>query len=139
MDANACEVGDLAGRNGRLRNDQPWQTFEDPFLDLYGPYSPIGHSVLIHRGDSTGERFICANVEYNGVRVDTLRAAINNGPYQGEVILRRVEGMDDATIEVDIYRIDGMMVDNITHEWSLNIGQPDDVNGCGSISDSVSF
>ena len=58
-----CEVGDLSGKFGRLNPDSMTsEVYEDVFLPLYGVYSIVGRSVVIHRGD--GACWVCANIEY---------------------------------------------------------------------------
>lgn len=122
--ATACEIGDFSNKLGYLRNDQQWQVFEDPNLNLYGPESIIGRSLVIHRGIQPRNTWICANVEYLGARVDILRATIvgRGGPvtYHGDAIIHKVVGRDDATIYVDFWRNDTI---NTTIDWNLRLGR----------------
>lgn len=121
--ASACEVGDFSGKLGNLRNDQQWQTFVDSELTLYGPYSIIGRSLVIHRGIAPENRWICANIEYLGARVDIIRASLfGDAQTQGDVIIHKVAGRDDATIFLDVWRDDsftGML------DWQLRLGKVD--------------
>ena len=60
-----CEVGDLSGKFGQLNpSSMTTETFNDMFLPLYGVYSIVGRSVVIHRGN--GAHWVCANIEYPG-------------------------------------------------------------------------
>ena len=122
--ATACEIGDFSNKLGYLRNDQQWQVFEDPNLNLYGPESIIGRSLVIHRGISPRNRWICANIEYLGAHVDILRASIAGKgaqiAYQGELIIHKVAGRDDATIYVDIRR---NITDTTTLDATLRLGE----------------
>lgn len=122
--ASVCEVGDFSNKVGLLRNDQQWQTFVDPELDLYGPYSIIGRSLVIHRGIPPENRWICANIEYLGARVDIIRASIIGvNQTQGDVIIHKVAGRDDATIYLDIWMnhpVSGPL------EWQLRRGAVED-------------
>ena len=131
-DPDLCEVGDLGGKLGRLQYDRPIEYFEDPRLSLFGPQSPVGRSLVIHRQD--GSRWACANLEYAGVRVYTWRYPFTEecGPFQGEVIIRRVEGKAETTINVDLYRIDGEPVPSSGHLYSLRRGQPSEDGNCSS-------
>lgn len=122
--ATACEIGDFSNKLGYLRNDQKWQVFEDPNLNLYGPESIIGRSLVIHRGITPENRWICANIEYLGAHVDILRASLagRGGPatYQGDVIIHKVAGRDDATIYVDVWR---NVTTDVTIDWSFRLGR----------------
>ena len=117
---SACEVGDFSNKLGYLRNDLQWQTFVDSELDLYGPYSIIGRSLVIHRGSQPQNRWICANIEYLGARVDIIRASlVGDNQMQGDVIIHKVAGRDDATIYLDVWRNDSF---NGTLDWQLSRG-----------------
>lgn len=129
----ACEVGDFSGKLGRLANDQPWQTFIDPTLSLYGPLSIIGRSLVIHRGNEIENRWICANIEYHDSNVKILRASLRGGSsYQGDVVIHKVNGRDDATVYVDV-RTD---IQNAGSQlWNLRLGRGD--MNCVGISNMV--
>lgn len=121
--ASLCEVGDFSGRHGRLRGNQSVYTFTDNTLNLYGPYSIIGRSLLIHR--TNGFRYACTNIEYNGIStIQTYRAAFpcnvkqQSPVFQGEVIMRRSALRHGVTLEASLYRVDGGLT-NITHDWYL--------------------
>lgn len=131
--ATVCEIGDFSNKLGRLRNDQQWQTFVDPNLSLYGPYSIIGRSLVIHRGIPPENRWICANIEYLGARVDIIRAPIRGVGYQGDVIIHKVAGRDDATIYADVWRNDSFtgLID-----WDLRLGRPTG-ESCGGFTNAV--
>ena len=112
-----CEVGDLSGKVGYLSSELREQHFTDSRLSLYGPQSPIGRSVVIHR--ENGNRQVCANIEYNGIRVDTLRYGFN-GAFQGDIVFRRVEGRAVSTFDVTLYA--DSTVNVTTLNWSLRRG-----------------
>ena len=132
--ATLCEVGDFSNKLGRLRNDQPWQTFVDPNLDLYGPYSIIGRSLVIHRGIPPENRWICANIEYLGARVDIIRASIVGAAQsQGDVIIHKVAGRDDATIYLDVWRNDS----TTGLDWQLRLGKQPSDQICGGFTRAV--
>ena len=135
-DPDNCEVGDLGGKLGLLVNNEPWQNFDDPRLSLFGPQSIVGRSIVIHRQAQPGEaapRWICANIEYNGVSLSTERAPFQNGPLQGDIIFRRVKGRAETTISVDLYRIDNGSLDSANHDWNLRVGAPGDNGNCGTL------
>lgn len=126
-----CEVGDLAGKFGALRADQSRYTFEDPNMNLYSSFSPVGRSIVIHQ--QNGSRFACANLEYQGnPRVETYRAPFPHPPFEGDIILKRQAGKAGVTLYVELYRTDGGPVTNISFGWSLRRGKPG-ANGCGDL------
>ena len=124
MDPTECEVGDFSGKLGLLANDQQWQTFVDPNLSLFGPLSIVGRSLVIHRGIPPENRWICANIEYYDSNVEILRASLipasTIAQYEGEVVIYKGKGRDDATIYVDVRTNDPNLED---HEWNLRLGQ----------------
>ena len=58
------EVGDLSGKYGSLKNKN---VFNGKWLDLnlqiYGPNTILGRSIVIHKSDATGSRLTCSNIE----------------------------------------------------------------------------
>ena len=132
----ACRIGDFSNKLGYLRNDQQFQSFVDPTLDLYGPMTVIGRSLVIHYPGTLQDRFICANIEPVGCRVKNLRAEFNNNILQGEVIIRYATGQDTAKIYVDLYQVD----ENITPRdkvWTLHFGRSGENNNCDNIRQEV--
>lgn len=114
-----CEIGDFSRKLGFLTTER-WQSFTDPNLSLFGPLTPIGRSLLIHRG--TGERWICSNFELHGVKILSLKYNFVSGPFEGDVVIRRVEGRDESKILVDIHKtaqlVDQPLV-SVNHRWGL--------------------
>ena len=132
-----CEIGDFSRKLGLLSTDK-WQSFTDPNLSLFGPLTPIGRSLLIHRG--TGERWICSNFELHGVKILSLKYNFVGGsfPVEGDVVIRRVEGRDESKILVDIYRktqIVDQPLSSFNHSWSLRKGTlGPNCTGLGNVS-----
>ena len=57
----SCEIGDLSGKFGGLNISRlPISNLSDPTLSLYGHYSIMGRSVVIHYQNDS--RFVCANI-----------------------------------------------------------------------------
>lgn len=110
-----CEVGDLSGRLGPIKPKRERQEFVDEGLDLCGPLSPLGRSIVLHRMGAAG-RWVCASlglgVPYSGARVQTAKY-IFNGLFQGEILFRRVEG-------VSLFETFLFASDNITTVMGLN-------------------
>lgn len=41
-------------------------SYEDWYLPLFGEYSVVGRSIVIHNNDESGSRWVCANIGYPG-------------------------------------------------------------------------
>ena len=129
-------AGNLGERNTPLRPDRPWQTFEDSGITLHGENSIIGRALVIDREDGPGT-FICANIEHLGASQEILRATFANGVIQGDVIIRYSIGMDDATVEADLWRIDPGSDPDQTAMWSINHGLAGPNNTCVVSDDNI--
>ena len=58
------EIGDLSGKFGGLAGlDELSAVYTDPNIPLFGPFSVIGRSIVIHRPD--GSRWLCSDVQHN--------------------------------------------------------------------------
>lgn len=114
-----CAVGDLGGKVGYLLNTNTLQSFRYPGLQLRGPFSPVGRSIVIfyYLNDNTTLPLACANIERQGLKIVTLKATFREpGRVQGDVFLRYVDGRSEVTIYADLYRLDGGHGENI---WTL--------------------
>ena len=122
-----CEVGDLSGRLGPIKAKREQQVFVDENLDLCGPLSPLGRSIVINRMD--GSPWVCANiplpVTYAGARIQTAKYVFN-GLFQGEILFRRMDGL--STWETFLFASDNITVERNLSEimWSLRRGNCDD-------------
>lgn len=126
-----CEVGDLAGKFGALRANRTKYDFMDEHMDLYSSFTPVGRSIVVHL--QNGNRFACANIEYDGnSRVETYRAPFLNPPLQGDIILKRQVGKAAVTLHVELYRIDSGSL-NVSLGWSLRVGKPDANGNCRNV------
>lgn len=130
--------GDLTGKLGNLRFDLPWQVFEDPTIDLSGPNSIIGRSLVIDRLNGVDGSFICSNIEQLGSRKETLRATFNNPTIQGDVVFHYSIGRDDALIEADIHRIDDPDINSNGNTWALQFSSGG-ADPCSNTNTEVSF
>ena len=97
-----CRYGDLGERLGQISYTGGKQMFTDGVLDLYGPNSPIGRSIVLRRTTSNTNPLTCANIEYQGISLHTLRAGFD-GQLNGDVILRRQNGRSGVTLNVDLF------------------------------------
>lgn len=83
-DMSLCEIGDLSGKFGPLNSTTTTLSLTDNSLSLYGQYSIIGRSVVIHRSD--GSRYVCANIPYP----DNGEMIINYVPLRGTSIIGNI-------------------------------------------------
>lgn len=98
-----CVYGDLGERLGPITSTtNKSQTLVDDVLDLYGPNSPIGRSIVLRRQGNNMIPFACANIEYQGISMTTLRAGYND-LVNGDAILRRANGRSGMTLNVDLF------------------------------------
>ena len=57
-------MGDLSGKYGYLSGKNIYNlTVTDMNLPMFGPYSSLGRSVVLHADDTKGSRLVCANIE----------------------------------------------------------------------------
>ena len=60
--SNEFEIGDLSGKFGGLAGlSELSAVYTDPNIPLFGPFSIIGRSIVIHRPD--GSRWLCSDVQ----------------------------------------------------------------------------
>ena len=114
-----CEVGDLSGKFGPLRNGVAEYTDNTSLLDLGGRYGIVGRSVVIHSSD--GPNFACASIrsqgEINGLEVVTLSATFIS-PIAGTIFFRQVYG-EEATMFGKFFWVD---LTGLTeaHNWHIH-------------------
>ena len=57
-------MGDLSGKYGYLSGKNIYNlTVTDMNLPMFGPYSSLGRSVVLHADDKKESRLACANIE----------------------------------------------------------------------------
>lgn len=137
-----CVYGDLGERLGLISSTTTTQTFSDSVLDLYGPNSPIGRSIILRRENENRIPLACANIGYQGLSMTTLRAGYN-GLLNGDVIMRRPNGRSGVTLNVDLFsgcNVTGVnpddlpLIDGSPLRWSLRSGS---CNNIGPVSHSA--
>ena len=137
---SACIYGNLGARLGFLKSTSEPQTFTDyprdniTVLDLFGHISPIGRAIRLRHTAALGRNtpFTCANIEYQGISLQTLRAAFND-ELNGEVIFRRQSGRSGVTLHVDLASACfGVELAMSPLHWSLRVGSCD-----GPVRDSA--
>jgi Cu/Zn superoxide dismutase len=58
------EIGDLSGKFGGLSGlDEISADYTDPNVPLFGPFSVIGRSIVIHLDDRNGTRSVCSDIQ----------------------------------------------------------------------------
>ena len=58
------EIGDLSGKFGGLSGlDEISANYTDPNVPLFGPFSVIGRSIVIHLDDQGGSRSLCSDIQ----------------------------------------------------------------------------
>ena len=118
-----CEIGDISGKFGNFSNDATvTQQLSDDNLDLYGVYSIIGRSIVIHFENNS--RFVCANIGYP----DSLDTAPSTGllysPFRniftGNIFYRQhTASSSTASVYTDLYRIMGD-ASSSGHNWHVH-------------------
>ena len=85
--SNRYEIGDLSAKYGFLENKPNYTlSVDDMNLPLYGPWTVVGRSVVIHENDAAATRFVCADIEPKGARKMSAKASFDKDPkYQGYV------------------------------------------------------
>ncbi|XP_048585307.1 uncharacterized protein LOC116604439 [Nematostella vectensis] len=80
------EIGDLSGKFGSFLNRNNYVgNYSDYNLPLFGRYSPIGRSVVIHKLIKDGnKRWVCSNIELD--MPDTYKLETNSNYTEPEVI-----------------------------------------------------
>ena len=124
-------LGAVASRVGSLVSTSTRQVYSDGVLSLFGPYSPVGRSVVIRDTVRGGLPIACANIEYQGISLQTLRAGFS-GELHGDVILRRQNGRPGTTLRVELRPSCGSSLSTAEGmqpqlRWELRNGTCDDI------------
>ncbi|XP_078588437.1 uncharacterized protein LOC144869220 isoform X1 [Branchiostoma floridae x Branchiostoma japonicum] len=112
------ELGDLSGKFGNFNGMDTVSTVNtDWYLPLYGRYSIVGRSVIIH--DTTGSRWVCANIGYPGEVITAM--AVFKTPIAGHMVLRQVKDKPylDTSVFLTVSYIDGT-AGTSDHSWHVH-------------------
>ena len=119
-DPSRCEIGDLSGRLGRLTASSDVVAYDDSILSLYGIYSIIGRSIVVHFSD--GARFVCANIGYpsdSGGR-DSLLYVPFRDLFSGNIYFRQhVPNRPVASVYSDLVH-SNMSTNTMGHNWHVH-------------------
>ena len=112
----SCEIGDLSGKFGPLSADT-LTTNTDPSLSLYGVYSIIGRSIVVHFNN--GSRFICANIGYPDQDQTNILYVPFRRDFTGSIYFRQHSTGSTASVYTDLFRV--MDDENSTgHNWHVH-------------------
>jgi len=140
------EVGDLSGKFGSLSGQNDiYREYVDPNIPLFGPYSILDRSLVIHEDDPEGTRFVCSNIQRIR-RVVQVITPINTDIFNGSVTFTQPadDPYSETTIVVDLTvrqmiqltpNSDGVVEFN----WSYRQSPTDASGNCGSISELAVF
>ena len=115
-----CEIGDISGKFGNLPSSPViTQQLSDKFLSLFGVYSIIGRSIVIHFQNTS--RFVCANIGYPDSLDTTPSTGLLYSPFRnvftGNIFYRQhTSSSSTASVYTDLYRIMGSANSN-SHNW----------------------
>ncbi len=102
LTSDEYEIGDLSGKFGGLGGlSESMATYSDPNVPLFGLYSIVGRSVVIHRSD--GSRVACANIEL--IRpVLRVVVSVNTSSLRGQIIFAQPADnpFSETTITVEL-------------------------------------
>ncbi|CAG0892689.1 unnamed protein product, partial [Darwinula stevensoni] len=121
---DAYELGDLSGKHGILEGlDDVKGTAFDTMLPLWGPFSSVGRSIVVHR--LSGERWVCGTIFS---RRETVRAvAVFRFPVVGIMEFRQEvdDPLSDTSIFLsDLLYSDGSDATTDGHRWYVNVNPP---------------
>ena len=136
------EVGDLSGKFGSLSGQNDFYAeYVDPNIPLFGPFSILDRSVVIHEDDPDGTRFVCSNIQRIR-RVVQVTTPIDTNTFTGNVTF--IQPADDpyseTTIIVDLTvqqmisltpNSEGMVEFN----WSYRQNPTGATQNCGTLSE----
>ena len=117
------QVGDLSRKYGLLNGkDSLSETYTDFNLPLFGWHSVLGRSLVIHRDQTGGPRWICANVR--DTAASTFALATFTFPVIGHALLRQRLGEDgegETSVYVELDYGDGSTVVTVDHGWAVHV------------------
>ena len=116
-----CEVGDLTGKFGQLRNGTVENTDNTTLLDLGGRFGIVGRSIVVHNSDGTN--FVCATIRSvkeieQGAEVVTL-SSIFISPVAGTIYIRQVAG-ENAIIFGKVFWVN-LTETTEAHNWHVHL------------------
>ena len=98
------EIGDLSGKFGYLTGQGDFNgMYVDPNVPLFGPYSILGRSVVIHQSDADGTRWVCSDIQRIS-RVVQVTTTFSTDAFSGSVVFSQPadDPYSETTIVVEI-------------------------------------
>ena len=122
------EVGDLSRKYGGLKELDTFSTTAiDPMLSLFGKFSVIGRSIVIHNYPRP-TRWTCTNIVQIGQGGPQITAvATFTYPVAGRIIFRQPENdpyADTAIFVESLIYSDGSKNDSFDHKWHVHTNIP---------------
>ncbi|XP_050396767.1 uncharacterized protein LOC126815248 isoform X2 [Patella vulgata] len=120
------EVGDISGKFGKLSGVSSNDEHFDTNMNLFGPQSIIGRSVVLHKA-SDGSRWSCGNIvediSLTGGTLFQAKAEFDTN-VRGYVTLSQYvypdNSMSDTSVEVDLVYSDGS-ASTPDHNWHVHV------------------
>ncbi|XP_070540963.1 LOW QUALITY PROTEIN: uncharacterized protein [Ptychodera flava] len=134
------EVGDLSGKFGNLAElSSLTTTYTDSNLPMMGPQSANDRSIVIHRNDEIGSRWVCSNLisvlAAGDFEVEVV-VTMDTASLSGTVVMKKIyyEGgfLGDTTILADLTLEEG---EGVPYSWSVYSGYSEtaDCDGIGEV------
>ena len=140
------EVGDLSGKFGSLSGQNDfYRMYVDPNIPLFGPFSILDRSLVIHEDDPEGTRFVCSDIQRIR-RVVQVTTPIDTDTFSGSVTFTQPadDPYAETTVIVNITVLqmiqltpnsDGMVEFN----WSYRQSPSGATQTCGVLSELAVF
>ena len=140
------EVGDLSGKFGSLSGQNNiYREYVDPNVPLFGAFSILDRSIVIHEDDAEGTRFICSNIQRisqvvqvtTPINTDTFSGSVtfsqpSNDPYSETTIVVNIAVQQDIALTANS---DGMVEFN----WSYRKNPMGATTNCAGLSNLTVF
>jgi Cu/Zn superoxide dismutase len=93
-----CEYGDLSGKFGELTGlpSVVAKEYTSATLPLSGADSIVGRSIVIHRDDATGSRWVCANI------VMRAEASFSMGGVAGTIVFTQANSAQRTQVQLSL-------------------------------------
>ncbi|KAL4232370.1 hypothetical protein ACF0H5_009938 [Mactra antiquata] len=117
------EVGDLSGKFGTLATKNNFnENLTDPYLQLFGKNSIVGRSIVIHKDETGGPRWICSTIRQAG-NVEMKTAYVRfTFPVIGYMVFKQPKDMwyMDTQIYVELDYGSSSSSATINHNWHVH-------------------
>ena len=114
-------MGDLSRKYGLLNGkDALSETYTDFNLPLFGFNSVMGRSIVIHKDETGGPRWVCVNIRDTAAL--TYALATFTFPVIGHVLLqqRMGESLSETSVYVELDYGDGSTTATTGHSWAVH-------------------